>query len=132
MFGFRKRDRTSDIALACEQGWMEFAAHAAVAGEASIVVKANGTLPDDVHYALRAEMREHVAELIKHCVGEKVELTAEEVRHLTHEVQSRAVERIEGNFPELEVERILSGETGLFVDPLGELLNKQMPQAMKG
>jgi hypothetical protein len=129
MLGFKKRDRASDIETALQQNWIEFAAAAAFGLEATIVLRAEGTVPDDIHYALRAEMRDHVVDMIKRSAGEKLTLSDAEIRTLAHRIQSRAVERLEESHKELMVETILTAgtETGLFVDPIGERLRQAMP-----
>jgi hypothetical protein len=127
MFGFKKVDRPAEIEAALQKNWIEFAAGAAVGIELSIVLRAEGEVPEDVHYALRAEKRDHVIDMIKTCVGETIALSDAEIHTLAHRIQSAAMERIEGAHPELEVGRILSGETGMFVDPLVDILSKAMP-----
>lgn len=133
MFGFKKQDRASDIERVMQQNWIEFAAAAAFGVEATIVLRAGGTAPDDIHYALRAEMRDHVVEMIKRCAGEKLTLNDAEIRTLAHRIQSRAVENLEESFKELMVEAVLTAgtEPGLFVDPIGERLRQAMPSTAK-
>lgn len=134
MFRFKKRDRAFDIETALQESWIDFAAGAAVGVELTIVLRSDGTVPDDVHYALRAEMREHVVDMIKSCVAEKLTLSEEEIRGLAHRIQCRAVEKIEESNEELMVLAILTAgtEKGLFVDPIGEHLRQTMTSTGKG
>jgi len=130
MFGFKKRDRAADIETALEENWIEFAAGAAVGVEMTVVLRADGKMPDDVHYALRAEMRAHVVDMIKSCVGGKLVLSDEEIRGLAHRIQSRAVEKIEESCDELMILSLLTGKTGLFVDPVSSRIKEEMTKTM--
>ena len=133
MFGFKKQDRTTEIEKVLQESWIEFAATAAFGLEATIVLRAGGTVPDDIHWALRAEMRDHVVEMIKRCAGEKLTLSDAEIRTLAHRIQSRAVENLEESYKELMVKTILTAGTqeGLFVDPIGDRLRQAMPSPGK-
>ena len=75
MFGFKKPppsadkpDRNADIERACSAAWLEFAASAAASCETTIVLRAGENPKEAVHYALCAEMREHVVGMIKQMI----------------------------------------------------------------
>lgn len=129
MFEFKKPppstnqpDRNADIERACAAAWLEFAASAAASCETTIALRAGEDPKEAVHYALCAEMREHVVGMVKQMVTPEVPLTDAEITSLAHRIQTRAVERIEDVFPELMVERVLVADPDYFVSPGMEAL----------
>jgi hypothetical protein len=121
MFGFKKRDRASEIEAALQESWIEFAAGAAIGVELTVVLRAGRKVPDDVHYALRAEMRPHVVDMIKSCLVEKLTLDDHEIRSLAHRIQTSAVQKLEETYDELLIMGVLTGGTGLFVKSVEEI-----------